>query len=164
MISFKENSRHPAPSRAQIDVLQRFYKFTFPDDYIDFLNSYNGIKPDGMCVFDASANRSDAQVLERFLPIINDIDLDDADDSMYDIGVVMTQIEERLISNPDTDEQIVRVPIALLFAGNYVCLDFSTTPASICIWDHEQSDVFSPHTIKIADNFTEFLNMLRIEK
>ena len=74
MISFKENSRHPAPSREQIDVLQRFYKFTFPDDFIDFLNSYNGIKPDGVCVFDASANKSDAQVLERFLPLLDDID------------------------------------------------------------------------------------------
>lgn len=79
----------------------------------------------------------------------------------YDIAVVLSQIDTRLTDNPDLmgDELI---PIAELFAGDYICLDYrdSKTEPSICVWAHEESDVFSPTTYWVADNFSEFLEML----
>lgn len=161
--TFKHSKPHPSPSKQDIERLQRFWKFKFPDDYLNFINSYNGVKIEGGAVFLCESGfKFNKVVLERFLPILQDIDVPDG---MYDIDVVMTQLDERLIANPDTDERTVIVPIAELFAGDFLCLDFSNTPATICVWDHEQSDDWSPHTYYVAKNFTEFLKMLSpIEK
>lgn len=57
----------------------------------------------------------------------------------------------------------VRVlPIAVLFAGNFLCLDFRQAPEKpvVTVWDHELSEDFNPVHYKIADSFSEFLDML----
>jgi hypothetical protein len=157
MIQFIPNSIQQPPDITHINKVQEVFFFTFPDDYLHFLKSYNGGKPVGLCVFETSMG---VWVVERFLPLLSDIDVDVG---MYDIAVVTSQIAEYLVSNPDTDDQIVRIPIAALFAGDFVCLDFSTNPASICIWDHNRSAVFSPCTYPVATSFSKFLDMLRID-
>jgi len=75
--------------------------------------------------------------------------------------VVLSQIDTRLTD----DENLIGanvIPIAALFAGDFVCLDFrnSETP-SVVVWFHEESDELSPVTTKVAEDFTEFLNMLK---
>lgn len=72
-------------------------------------------------------------------------------------------IDERLID----DEDLIGVniiPIAALFSGDFVCLDFRENKSSpnVCVWFHEESGVFSPSVEKISSNFTEFLNQLHV--
>jgi len=161
MISIDSQSVHPSPTTDYIALCQKFHKFVFPADYIEFLTRYNGGIPAGICVFDAETPQPNTCVLERFLPITEGYE--SSPDGMYDIIVVISELHSYLIKNPDSVNRIIYIPIALLFAGNYVCLDFSTTPPSICIWDHEKSDLFAPYTYPVAQNFSAFLSMLNIE-
>jgi len=54
------------------------------------------------------------------------------------------------------------LPIAALFAGNFLCLDYrkSQNP-SVCVWFHEESDDFKPYTKKVTDTFAQFLDLLK---
>ncbi len=54
------------------------------------------------------------------------------------------------------------LPIAELFAGDYICLDFKENKdnPSVCVWDHEESGELEPVTYKVADTFSEFVAML----
>jgi len=162
MINIDSKSVYPSPTPDYIALCQKFHKFVFPADYIDFLTRHNGGTPAGICVFDAETPQPNTCVFERFLPITEDYE--SSPDGMYDIIVVTSELHSYLIKNPDSANRIIYVPFALLFAGNYVCFDCSTIPASICIWDHERSKIFAPYTYHIANNFSEFLTMLRIEE
>ena len=76
-------------------------------------------------------------------------------------GLQKSQIGERLTDNEDLIGVEV-LPIAELFAGDYVCLDYrkSKEKPSICVWSHEESEDFAPVTYKVADTFSEFVEML----
>lgn len=54
------------------------------------------------------------------------------------------------------------LPIAELFAGDYVCLDYREDKENpfICVWSHEESGDFEPVTHKVANTFSEFVQML----
>lgn len=99
-------------------------------------------------------------VVERFLGFINDVKSSPLEN--YDIAVVLSQIDTRLTDNPELvgDELI---PIASLYAGNYVCLDYRQDKEnpSICVWNHEESDEFSPMTYHVANSFLDFIELLR---
>ena len=89
-------------------------------------------------------------------------DIEDCQNRSYDIGVIITQLDARLLEEEDEEQTGYKViPIAVLFAGNFLCLDYRTgdTP-SIAIWFHEESDEYSPSLVKIADSFSEFIEML----
>lgn len=98
-----------------------------------------------------------ARMIERFLCIMDNTDDDYA---CYDIDVVLTQVEERIVSNPELVGCEI-IPIAALFAGDLLCLDYreSDTP-SVCVWLHEESEEWNPVTEKVADSFSEFMDML----
>ncbi|MCU9589733.1 SMI1/KNR4 family protein, partial [Bacillus velezensis] len=79
----------------------------------------------------------------------------------YDIGATMSQLDERIIE----DEDLIGVeilPIAVLFAGDFVCLDYRSNrnEPAVCVWSHEESGEFAPVTYPVANNFAEFLEML----
>jgi hypothetical protein len=160
-MKFIESSIYTDSPSTRIIKGQNYFKFSFPTDYANFLAAYNGGIPSGLCVFDAKTPVENTCVLERFLPILADINIDTS--SVYDVFVVMTQLDDRLIANPDSDNRTILVPIAALFGGNFVCLDFATTPASVSIWDHENSESFAPYAYPVATSFTDFLTMLRFE-
>ncbi|MDW4510740.1 SMI1/KNR4 family protein [Priestia megaterium] len=68
-------------------------------------------------------------MIDRFLNITGE-----RDDEYYDIGVVRTQFDERIVF----DENLVGtelLPIAVLFAGDFVCLDYrgSRDNPSVCV-------------------------------
>ncbi len=80
---------------------------------------------------------------------------------MYDIDVNLTKLDARLI----TDEDLVGaelVPIAALFGGDFVCLDYykDRENPQIAIWYNDESEDLDPSTNTIANSFQEFLNML----
>ncbi|WP_260506015.1 SMI1/KNR4 family protein [Priestia aryabhattai] len=71
-------------------------------------------------------------MIDRFLCILNITG--ERDDEYYDIGVVRTQLDERIVF----DENLVGtelLPIAVLFAGDFVCLDYrgSRDNPSVCV-------------------------------
>lgn len=79
-----------------------------------------------------------------------------------DIGVVIQPIYEYLTNNGDEFGTTI-IPIGILFAGDLLCLDFrkdSNNP-NVCVWHHGDFDEFEPVTTKVADNFEQFISMLR---
>lgn len=54
------------------------------------------------------------------------------------------------------------LPIAALFAGDFLCLDFRDGKEipSVCVWSHEESDIDEPVAYEVANNFEEFCEML----
>lgn len=97
-------------------------------------------------------------VIVRFLGIVRD--LSNKEMGWYDIGVVESQIGERLTDNMDLAGMEI-LPIAELFAGDYLCLDLRKSKGSVCIWFHEESEEFKPVIEKVVDSFEEFLTKLR---
>ena len=101
------------------------------------------------------------RLIERFLPMLkNPRKYPDA--GQYDIGVVMTQLEQRIALDPDELGSKL-IPIAYLFAGDFVCLDFRTdSNPSVVVWLHEESRDYAPATIAVAQSFTEFCEKLTL--
>lgn len=146
----------PLPDQQLIRKNEEYFRVKFPKDYVSFIEKYNGAVP----VKNTLSFNNHAYAVERFLCILENYQDDDVN-GWYDIGVTETQIGERLTDNEDLIGAEV-IPIALLFAGDFVCLDFrnNAEKPEVCIWYHEQSEPFKPVTKKVADSFEEFLNML----
>ncbi|PQO25998.1 SMI1/KNR4 family protein [Blastopirellula marina] len=142
------------PSAPRISKLQDHFEIEFPDDYLTFLKENNGGVPD-LNVF---SMRGYDFVVERFLPILDD-PRQDNEHGWYDISVVTSQLDCRLIDDEDSTGMNV-LPIAALFGGDFVCLDYreSASPC-VSVWKHETSDEFSPDLITVANSFTSFLSM-----
>ena len=99
-------------------------------------------------------------LIERFLCV-----LENTKDNLlgvYDIDVVMSQLDERLFVHEDI-LGFELVPIAALFGGDFLCLNYIEDPEnpSICIWHHEESYELEPAIEFVANNFTEFSDMLQ---
>jgi hypothetical protein len=147
------------PSQERVIQLEGMLCISFPADFIEFLNENNGGVPLLPC-FDTSNN---TKVIERFLPIMErERYKSDEKFGIFEIGVVWSQINDRLGTDPDEyGSQIT--PIAELFAGDMLCLDFRNNEAvpEIVVWDHEQSKDLKPVVEKVADSFAEFLTKLQ---
>ncbi|MFN3160464.1 MAG: SMI1/KNR4 family protein [Rubinisphaera brasiliensis] len=147
----------PPPTTESIQSFEKAYRITLPSDFVEFLRNGNGGVPVEK-VFVANHRK---RVLESFLSILETPE-NDLMNGWCDIGVVISQLDERLID----DENLIGmnvIPIAVLFGGDFICLDFrhSQDAPAIAVWDHEQSDEFSPHLEVVADSFTEFTSQLR---
>ena len=133
----------------KIQKLEDYSGVKFPESYIGFIKKYNT----GIPITNKFEFNGNVYVIERFLGFINNYKTSSI--GIYDIAVVLSQIDTRLTDNPDLEGDEL-IPIASLFAGNYLCFDFTKTPK----FDHEESDKFQPVTYKVADSFSEFIEML----
>lgn len=160
MFEVKKDSVVVSPSDKTIKKFNEFYRVNLPEDYVEFLKQYNGAEP----VTNVFSTLKKEYLVEKFLCLLSKEDRDRlTDDSWSELGVVITEIDERLID----DEDLIGVniiPIAALFSGDFVCLDFRENKSSpnVCVWFHEESGEFSPSVEKISSNFTEFLNQLHV--
>lgn len=145
----------PTPTEELVSEKEKKWRLRFPEDYKQFLMNYNGGIPQEKTFF--CENREYA--ITRFLCIIKNIK--ETNLGWYDIGVVESQIGERLTNNEDLIG-IEVLPIAELFAGDYLCLDFreDKNMPRVCIWSHEESREYEPMIYCVADSFTEFLTKL----
>ena len=68
---------------------------------------------------------------------------------------------DRLSDNPDLIGAKL-LPIATLFAGDFVCLDFKKSKENpcICVWSHEESEEDVPVTYFVSNSFEEFVRIL----
>ena len=132
------------------------WRVKLPDDYKEFIKKENGVIPSKR-YFHFEHNE---KVIDRFLAILAISGEKTEED--YDIEVVSTQLEGRIVFDED-NVGMQLIPIAALFGGDFVCLNYvedSENP-SICIWYHEESYELEPAIEFLANNFTEFLAMLQ---
>lgn len=145
----------PLPTDDLLHEKEVAWKVQLPDDYKEFIKNENGLIPSKR-YFHFGNNE---KVIERFLAILA-ISGEKAEEA-YDIGVVSTQLEGRIVFDEDyVGMQLI--PIAALFGGDFVCLNYIEDPKnpSMCIWYHEESYELDPAIEFVANNFTEFLAML----
>ena len=149
---------YPLPNDALLQEREVAWKVRLPDDYKEFIKNENGLIPSKR-YFHFGNNE---KVIDRFLAIL--AISGEKPEEVYDIGVVSTQLEGRIVFDEDyVGMQLI--PIAALFGGDFVCLNYvkdSENP-SICIWYHEESYELEPAIELVANNFAEFLDMLQDE-
>ena len=147
---------YPLPTDALLQEREVAWKVQLPEDYKKFIMRKNGFRPSKNSF--SLKNRS--FLIERFLCVLENTK--DNPLGMYDIDVVMSQLDERLFVHEDI-LGFELVPIAALFGGDFVCLNYIEDPKnpSICIWYHEESYELEPSVEFVANNFTEFLDMLQ---
>lgn len=146
----------PTPTEELIAEKEKKWRLNLPEDYKKFIMQYNGAIPKEKTFY---CNNHDYAVT-RFLCIL--LNIQEREDGWYDIGVVESQIGERLTDN----EELIGIevlPIAELFAGDYLCLDFRENKniPKVCVWSHEESGEFEPVTCFVANSFSDFINKLQ---
>lgn len=145
----------PLPTEELFLKKEKMWRVKLPEDYKQFIQQSNGLIPQKR-YFNFKNNE---KVIERFLAILTisgDRIVED-----YDIGVVTTQLDGRIVYDEDY-VGLHLIPIAALFGGDFICLNYFNQKSypTICIWSSEESDEFQPTTEFLANNFTEFLEML----
>ncbi|PAF36785.1 SMI1/KNR4 family protein [Terribacillus saccharophilus] len=146
---------HPLPDDSLLSEKESKWRIKLPNNYKDFIKKYNGGTP----IKDSFKCNNHNYAIDRFLCILKVTGAND--DEFYDIGVVRTQLDERIIF----DEDLVGtelLPIAALFAGDFVCLDYRDNPEqpTVKVWNHEESSELNPVTYFINVSFEAFLDML----
>ncbi|MGP1906853.1 SMI1/KNR4 family protein [Metabacillus sp. JX24] len=155
-MKFKDESIiYPLPDDILLSEKERKWRITLPETYKEFIKKYNGGTP----LNDSFKCNNHIFAIDRFLCILNVTG--ERDDEYYNIGVVRTQLDERIVF----DENLVGtelLPIAVLFAGDFVCLDYrnNAEKPTVCVWIHEESSDLNPVTYFTSNSFKEFLNML----
>ncbi|WP_175890823.1 SMI1/KNR4 family protein [Burkholderia cepacia] len=147
------------PSTASISSVERAYRIKFPMEYLLFLETCNGVVPEDFCVEIDGKQR----LVVRFLAILDD-PASEGEAGWYDVSVVLAQIGARLAEEKDRDEIGLKlIPFAVLFGGDYLCIDFREKFAnpSVAYWDHSSPD-FRPITSQVAPSFGEFCKRLGI--
>ena len=147
---------YPLPTDALLQEREVAWRVKLPDDYKEFIKRKNGFRPSKNLF--SLTNRS--FLIERFLSILENTK--DNPLGMYDIDVVMSQLDERLFVHEDI-LGFELIPIVALYGGDFLCLNYleDTENPSICIWYHEESYELEPAIEFLANNFTEFLAMLQ---
>lgn len=146
---------YPLPSDELITREEKAWRVKLPNGYSEFIKKYNGSIP-----LNNRFSFGDREYLiERFLCILDETE--NHDSGIYDIDVVLTQIEDRLTDNEDL-VGVELLPFAVLFAGDFLCLDFRNESAHPCvsIWYHEESGELDPVTKKVADSIEDFFGLL----
>lgn len=155
-MKIQENSVvQPIPSEELLLEKERKWRLTLPEDYRKFIVEYNGGIPEQKS-FECNGH---SYAVTRFLCIIKNYRENSY--GAYDISVVESQIGECLTDNEDLIG-IEVLPIAELFGGDYVCIDYRERKdaPSVCVWSHEESDEFEPVTYKVSNSFSEFIELL----
>lgn len=155
---YKQNQSiiYPLPTDTLLQEREVAWRVKLPDDYKDFIKKENGVIPSKR-YFHFENNE---KVIDRFLAIL--AISGEKTEEYYDIGVVSTLLEGRIVFDED-NVGMQLIPIAALYGGDFLCLNYleDTENPSICIWYHEESYELEPVIELVAINFTEFLVMLQ---
>lgn len=147
---------YPLPSDELFKRKENYWRVELPLDYMNFIQENNGARmKDG--AFECNGHE---YAIDRFLCLLNTPR--DNVLGMYEIDVILTQIEDRLTNNEDL-MGVEILPIVVLFASDFVCLDFTKDKKnpSVCVWDHEKSAELEPVTYFVADTFSEFISKIQ---
>ena len=112
---------YPLPTDALLQEREVAWRVKLPDDYKEFIKKENGVIPSKR-YFHFGDNE---KVIDRFLAIL--AISGEKPEEVYDIGVVSTQLEGRIVFDKDyVGMQLI--PIATLFGGDFVCLNYVEDP------------------------------------
>ncbi len=155
MTNIEMKNEMPAITLEYLQKEQEMWRQSLPADYQSFLLKTNG----GVPVKRSFRFKEQEHMVVQFLSVFAEPENNEF--GSLDIDVILSQIEDRLTDNEDLIGVEV-LPIAELFAGDYICIDFKENPNEpcICIWDHEESMELEPVTYRLADSFSDFLKML----
>ena len=150
----KQSIIEPLPDDTILLENERVWRLKLPIEYKEFLKKFNGGIPKEKTFF----YHNHGYGIVRFLGIVKDYKSSEL--GWYDINVVDSHVGERLSDNMGYGIDVL--PIAELFAGDLLCLDFrgNTENPIVSIWFHEESGEFDPCLEKVADDFESFLEML----
>ncbi|HVE57388.1 MAG TPA: SMI1/KNR4 family protein [Pyrinomonadaceae bacterium] len=127
---------------------EEMLELEFTPEFIAFLKQHNGGIPKKR-YFKLD---DDVKVVEVFLNLFPDYE-DDPKFGQFDIGVVWSEIEDRL------NEYLI--PFAAVYPGDFLCFDYEDNdPPKIVLWDHNRSLEDEPVTYPVTDNFKQFLALL----
>ncbi|WP_405101024.1 SMI1/KNR4 family protein [Oceanobacillus sp. FSL H7-0719] len=146
----------PLPTDELFERKEKFWRVKLPKDFVEFMKGNNGGRPiDG----EFKCNNHE-YAIDRFLCLLK-TPRDNAL-GMYDIDVTLTQLEDRLTDNEELIGADI-LPIAVLFAGDFVCLDFRNNRENpiVVVWNHEESAELEPITYFVADTFSEFISEVK---
>jgi len=146
----------PLPTEELFERKEGFWRVELPKDFVKFMKTYNG----GVPINRTFECNNHEYAVDRFLCFLKKPNNNQL--GMYDIDVTLTQLEDRLTDNEDLIGADLE-PIAALFAGDFLCLDYrkDRKNPNIVVWNHEESAELEPVTYLAAYNFTEVLKMLR---
>ena len=120
-----------------------------------FFEKYNGAIPETN-IFTFKRRK---YLVERFLCLLEK-PIYDQENGEYDIDVVLTAKGELMNEEEDIIGTDV-VPIAKLAGDDYICLDYRKKRGiTVAIWYGGESEEFHPVLRKIANSFSDFLNMI----
>lgn len=145
----------PLPTNELFERKEKFWRVKLPKDFVNFMKENNGGRPiDG--VFKCNNHEYAIDRFLCFLKTPRDNEL-----GMYDIDVTLTQLEDRLTDNEDLIGVDI-LPIAVLFAGDFVCLDFrkDRNNPNVVVWNHEESAELEPVTYFVTNTFSDFVSMV----
>lgn len=127
---------------------EEMLELDFTPEFIAFLKEHNG----GVSKKRYFKLDDDVKVVEVFLNLFPDYE-DDPKFGQFDIGVVWSEIEDRL------NEYLI--PFAAVYPGDFLCFDYEDNdPPKIVLWDHNRSLEDEPVTYPVTDNFKQFLALL----
>lgn len=155
-MEFQQGTALAPPADDLIRWFETTYRVKLPADYVAALKDGNGAVPRQQAFRQGRRER----MIERMLCLVTEPRTDQVN-GWYDLTVVLSQLDARLID----DENLVGmnvIPIAALFAGDFVCLDFRLAPESptVVVWDHEQSRDLHPVLEPLAPSFAAFERLL----
>ncbi|MBM7543289.1 SMI1/KNR4 family protein [Amphibacillus cookii] len=145
----------PLPNEKDIAKQEGYWRVKLPIEYKDFVSKYNGAIP----VENLFTVNFHEYVIERFLCILEDSENNSM--GMYDIDVVLSQIEERLTDNEDL-VGVELLPIASLFGGDFLCFNFKDRKdnPSVGVWKHDESSELEPIFFECSPGFSYFIDIL----
>ena len=155
-MDFQQGMALAPPSDKLIQWFETTYRVKLPADYLAALKDGNGAIPTRREFRHGKRER----MIERMLCLIPEPQNDQLN-GWCDLTVVLSQLDARLID----DENLVGmnvIPIAVLFAGDFLCLDYRRSPESpvVAVWDHEQSRDLHPVLEPVALSLTAFDKLL----
>lgn len=145
----------PLPTEVVIEIEESYWKVKLPVEYREFILKYNG----GIPITNVFSCNTHEYVIERFLCILEDSEHNEL--GMYDIDVVLAQIEDRLTDNEDLIG-VDLLPIASLFGGDFLCLNFKNdkNDPTVGVWKHDESYELEPMFFEGFASFKEFSESL----
>ncbi|KNY28312.1 SMI1/KNR4 family protein [Pseudobacteroides cellulosolvens] len=155
-MEIKENRIiEPLPSKELVDLNEEYLNVKFPSSFREFIMKYNG----GVPKTNLFKYNNHVYVIDRFLCMLEKSSSHKYGE--YDINAVCTMLDARLIYDEDLIGYEL-VPIAVLFAGNFLVLNFheNAEEPTICIWSSEESANLKPKVYEVSKSFEEFLTSL----
>lgn len=147
-----EGTSAKPPRKYYIESTEEMTGLEFPADWIEFLYKNNGGVPERKFF----KLEEDVGVVTTFLCL--DAEYKTSETGETDVGVVWSQIEERLSE--------FQLPFAATFGGDFLLFEFEGEDGEIVdvptvvLWNHDLSEEDEPVTSHVSDSFSSFLDML----